>query len=221
MRDDAPRVTLCAHSLMATCPRCYGPLSDHHKCRPRWIRRALFQTLVTFLFILIGLLACGSSALWLQRDFSYVSDNVSRTTVHPVYLSKGDAAIIEALAKEPGRKVVLAKPGSWNPLLGPEFRPIPDAFGAPLTPDLNAVASGLAGAYTYAGHWSETPEYAKKREEISIFFSPTLDDAQRASFAKQVKATHLIAPKPTEQLDLSRLGKTIIQGDRFDLVRLP
>lgn len=171
--------------------------------------------------ILIGLLACGSSALWLQRDFSYVRDNVSRTTVHPVYLSKGDAAIIEALAKEPGRKVVLAKPGSWNPLLGPEFRPIPDAFDAPLTPDLNAVACGLAGAYTYAGHWSETPEYTKKREEISIFFSPALEDAQRASFAKQVRATHIIAPKSTEQSDLSRLGKIIVQGDRFDLVRLP
>lgn len=62
MRDEALHVTLCAHSLMATCPRCFGPLNDHHKCRPRWIKRALFQTLVTFLFILVGLLV--STAFW-------------------------------------------------------------------------------------------------------------------------------------------------------------
>lgn len=62
MRDEDPRATLSAHSLMATCPRCYGPLNDHHKCRPRWIRRALFQTLVTFVFILVGILV--SSAFW-------------------------------------------------------------------------------------------------------------------------------------------------------------
>lgn len=24
---------------MATCPRCLGPLSEGHKCRPVWVRR--------------------------------------------------------------------------------------------------------------------------------------------------------------------------------------
>lgn len=47
---------------MATCPRCYGPLNDHHKCRPRWVRRVLLQILVTFLFILFGILV--STAFW-------------------------------------------------------------------------------------------------------------------------------------------------------------
>lgn len=62
MRDADRHATLGAHSLMATCPRCYGPLNDRHKCRPRWIRRALFQTLVTFLFILFGILV--ATAFW-------------------------------------------------------------------------------------------------------------------------------------------------------------
>jgi hypothetical protein len=24
---------------MATCPKCYGPLSENHVCRPIWVRR--------------------------------------------------------------------------------------------------------------------------------------------------------------------------------------
>lgn len=62
MCNDDSRATLGVHSLMATCPRCYGPLNNHHKCRPRWIKRALFQILVTFLFVLLGILV--STAFW-------------------------------------------------------------------------------------------------------------------------------------------------------------
>lgn len=47
---------------MATCPRCLGPLNDHHKCRPRWVRRVLFQLLITVLFALVGALV--STAFW-------------------------------------------------------------------------------------------------------------------------------------------------------------
>lgn len=47
---------------MATCPRCYGPLNEHHKCRPRWIRRLFFQSLVTVLVALVGALV--SVAFW-------------------------------------------------------------------------------------------------------------------------------------------------------------
>lgn len=41
---------------MATCPRCYGPLNEHHKCRPRWVRRLIVQALVITLFALVGVL---------------------------------------------------------------------------------------------------------------------------------------------------------------------
>lgn len=41
---------------MATCPRCYGPLNEHHKCRPRWVRRLIVQVLVIILFALVGIL---------------------------------------------------------------------------------------------------------------------------------------------------------------------
>ncbi len=47
---------------MATCPRCYGPLNDHHRCRPRWIKRAISQLLSTVLVALVGALV--SVAFW-------------------------------------------------------------------------------------------------------------------------------------------------------------
>ena len=34
---------------MATCPRCLGPLSDGHKCRPIWIKRVGRQASASFL----------------------------------------------------------------------------------------------------------------------------------------------------------------------------
>ncbi len=47
---------------MATCPRCYGPLNDHHRCRPRWIKRALRQAVITVVVALVGALV--SVAFW-------------------------------------------------------------------------------------------------------------------------------------------------------------
>lgn len=47
---------------MATCPRCYGPLNDHHRCRPRWVRRALRRGFITLLAAMLGALI--SIAFW-------------------------------------------------------------------------------------------------------------------------------------------------------------
>lgn len=47
---------------MATCPRCYGPLNDHHRCRPRWVRRAIRKSFITIAVALFGALI--SVALW-------------------------------------------------------------------------------------------------------------------------------------------------------------
>lgn len=41
---------------MATCPRCYGPLNAHHKCRPRWVRRLIRDAFITVIVALVGAL---------------------------------------------------------------------------------------------------------------------------------------------------------------------
>lgn len=51
---------------MATCPRCYGPLSDHHRCRPRWVRRAIRYSIITVSLALVGGLI--QLALWPHHD---------------------------------------------------------------------------------------------------------------------------------------------------------
>ena len=39
---------------MATCPRCLGPLSDGHKCKPIWIKRLRHQVTASILGGLFG-----------------------------------------------------------------------------------------------------------------------------------------------------------------------
>ncbi len=39
---------------MATCPRCLGPLSEGHRCRPIWIKRLKRQLSFTLVGGLLG-----------------------------------------------------------------------------------------------------------------------------------------------------------------------
>ena len=39
---------------MATCPRCLGPLSEGHHCRPIWIKRLRRQVIASFLGGIFG-----------------------------------------------------------------------------------------------------------------------------------------------------------------------
>lgn len=39
---------------MATCPRCLGPLSEGHRCRPVWVRRLRRQVGATLIGGLFG-----------------------------------------------------------------------------------------------------------------------------------------------------------------------
>ncbi|MFX8000689.1 hypothetical protein ABTK84_19470, partial [Acinetobacter baumannii] len=90
---------------------------------------------------------------------------VSSTTVHAVFYTKDVPAIIDRLNKAPGRKVIAAPPGIPFRIPGKSLD-----FGPPAMPDLNPVLSGMTGAYTYAGHWSETPRYSERRGLLEKLF---------------------------------------------------
>ncbi len=47
---------------MATCPRCLGPLSEGHKCRPIWVKRLRRQVIASFIGGVIGSFI--QSVLW-------------------------------------------------------------------------------------------------------------------------------------------------------------
>jgi hypothetical protein len=186
------------------------------------LRGALRPLVIALTLLLVG----ATSVRWTLREFDLIHANISNTTLHPVDLEQEAMAALNVLAREPGRKVVLAMPGIR--LQPPD---IPDAFVLYL-PELNPFASGFAGAYAYAGHWSETPDYAERRMEVTRFFLAGTDPAQRRALIEKAGVTHLLAPIPEAfadmpmlaggrgLADLRGLGEIIADGPRFQLIRL-
>ena len=169
----------------------------------------------------VGLIVgCASSLLWVQREMIFIKSNVSSTTVHPVTLSSDIASILKSLDAEPGRKVAVAMPGF------PSVREQKGTFDTPYMPDLNPFASGLSGAYTYAGHWSETPDYNTRRGIATAIFLVQTPDEKRRELLAKTGANYIIAPNPDSfgQLplaDLSPYGEVVKESGAWALIRLP
>ena len=165
--------------------------------------------------------SCLSSILWLQREFLMVRNDVSSTTVHPVVFTQDVRDIVDILNREPaGRRVALAMPGVPFPQENPAW-----PFATPYLPDLNAVLSGMTGVYSYAGHWSETPEYDKRRGEATTFFLTRTSDDMRRAFLADKGVTHLVAPDPVAfpevpLADVTPLGEVVHRGNQFVLIRI-
>jgi hypothetical protein len=175
--------------------------------------------------VLAIMLLCPTSVFWLTRQFNFMKENVSNTTMHPVYLTSDVRRALDHLNRQGGRKIVLAMPGvNWQ-MEDERGEPIVDAFGSPYMPDLNPFISGFTGSYTYAGHWSETPDYGARRSELTRFFLTATSDDQRLAFLKATNATHVLAPVadafPGIPLaDLSAIGEVVAEGPRFRLIEI-
>lgn len=182
--------------------------------------------------ILVILLLSGTSIFWITRREPYlIRNDVSSTTVHPVFLSRDEQEILKLLNKVDDKSVVVAMPGVAAQLMDSGGQPVPDEFATPIMPDLNSIASGLAGLHTYAGHWSETPDYNKRRGLLTTLFSQRMSDRQRHAVLNQIGATYVIQPTletygPSlhalhfELADLSGLGDKVYSGNQFQLIRL-
>jgi arabinosyltransferase C len=180
------------------------------------------------LVMALGIVLLGASGIrWVGRELLFVRANCSRTAIHPVFLTRSVKQIMDRLDADPGRKVVVASPGYLSELFGKnEQETGPVNLLSPALPDFNAIASGLTGAYTYAGHWSETPDYPKKRGLVErIFFSPRLQPEERLAMLKEIGATHVITPAPEAFqgsfiFDFRQLGEIEVDGEPFRLIRL-
>jgi hypothetical protein len=183
----------------------------------------------------LALLAIGASSFrWLFRDFEFIHLNVANTTRHPVFLSPDERKILNILNGLSGRNVLLALPGAANPKPDPENgQPVPDSFISPVLPDLAPIYSGLTGVYSYAGHWSETPNYMEKASETYRFFfsqpfagvHDVMSDGERAAFIAETGATYAVMPTPElfeglPLIDPARLGEVVYNGSQFRLVKL-
>lgn len=190
-------------------------------------RRVLYTSLA---FVLFG----ASSIRWLFRDFQFIKLDVANTTRHPVFLSPDVGAVLDILNRQSGRNVLLALPGQASQARDESTgQPIPDEFESPVLPDLAPICSGFTGVYTYAGHWSETPDYGKCAAEMYRFFfrepmgavHQVMSPAERAEFIAQTGATFAILPSPRAFPGLplvpaSQLGDVVYDGERFELIHL-
>lgn len=164
-------------------------------------------------------LLSASSLLWFQRELLFIKMDVSRTTLHPVFLSHNVEAILDYLNKHrTDRTVVLAMPGIWAPLG-------PDRFDTPYLPDLNPIISGLTGSYTYAGHWSETPRYNERRAALTRFFLSSESEDQARALLNETKADYIVAPVPDSFVqiplrDMRRYGRVVVDGPQFQLIKV-
>ena len=184
----------------------------------------------------VALLTLGlSSFLWTFREIGYATMNVASTTRHPVYLGPDVQRIVRYLEDRPGRHVVVAFPGTKRPLDDGEGHAAPDAFATPNLPDVAPFLSGLAGAYTVAGHWSETPDYGRRASESTRFLLgkavpvdaaghevAPMSDAERAEFVRRYGVEYAVVPVGgvVPNVAPSSLGDVVVPGSQFALVRL-
>jgi arabinosyltransferase C len=204
--------------------------------------RALKENERKLVLGLCAILACATSVRWMGREFELVNQNMSSTTVQPIYLSSDGAKIVDYLNAhvDDRRVVVMAMPGL--PVT------IENEYVTPLVPDLNPILSGFTGVYTYAGHWSETPHYDESTDvtnqadlpyylknrrgtAASFFYSWPLD--KRKDFVKQIGADYIVTAvpenvakltsgmkTPTHIIDERDLGETVVDGTTLRLIKV-
>lgn len=177
--------------------------------------------------VIASVLVLGLTSLcWLVRELHLIGRDVSNTTVHSVFLGHDEQEILRVLnnGSPGGRTVVLAMPGAHSADLDANGNPIPDEFSTPAVTDLNPVVSGLAGVYTYAGHWSETPDYLRRRQEASDVFLTQTSGERRARLLAKIQPDYIVMPAPETYgnavFDLRSLGQVVYDGNRFKLIKV-
>lgn len=176
--------------------------------------------------VLAGILLGATSLRWFARELQFIQTNTSRTSVQNVYLDEDMVKIMAYLNTLQGRHVLIAPAGIPSAAFNKNADQ--EAGGnniAPLVPDLNTIASGLTGIYTYAGHWSETPDYNKRRGVVQGIYFGKGDTQKKLEALKSTGADYAITLDakvfPFEGMfDFTQVGKIVVDGKRFRLIHL-
>jgi arabinosyltransferase C len=173
---------------------------------------------------LCGVVLAATSVRWLGREFELINKNDSTTTVNSVFLTPDEVNILGYLTPRAGGKALtaIALPGIPSSLT---------EVSTPVVSDFNPVLSGFAGAYTYAGHWSETPDYDRRRGQVTSFFFK-MNPGQRVKFIRDVGIDYVISPSPEKLASLAAslkgdvsllrpkdLGPVVYQGKDLWLIQ--
>jgi len=194
------------------------------------LERSTQRLVVALSVIILG----ATSVRWMFREIGFVQNNVANTGRHPVFLGSDVSQIVNYLNGVSGRKIVLALPGAASPAVDSTTnQPIPDEKPSPALPDLAPFASGFTGAYAYAGHWSETPQYERRCGDMYAFFfrepvgsvHRVMSPEERKTFARSIGANFAILPsadfyKSLPLVSAADLGDIVVSGKQFSLVKL-
>ena len=162
--------------------------------------------------------------MWLARETLMATKNISNTTMQSVYWPQEIREFLHFFDRSSDKgDAIIAMPGVA----------VPDDFEKPreyflAVPDLNPVLSGWGGVKSYAGHWSETPEYLAKRTRVmNDMFSPNASRESAYLLMTEAKANYIVAPigeiaaragVPPRDF-YAGLGEIVYEGDQFMLVR--
>ncbi len=157
---------------------------------------------------------CLSSVFWLRRDLELVKLGVSKTVQHNLYLTRDETAIVAKLNEIGNGAGVVAIPGVSDPAMDKQ------AF----ITDLSPILSGLTGVHTFAGHWSETPDYSARRGDVTAFYIQQLTIDERLALLHRWGVEFVVAPRPEAYdgafPDLGQLGETVYNGDQLTLIKV-
>ncbi len=130
-------------------------------------RRALLVT------ALVIALTTPSNIRWLIRDAHNLIRNMANTGMHRVYMEPEEWEAIQWLAQN----------------TSPEE--------AVLTfPSLGVFIPPFAGNRVYAGHWGETPQFAKRLRETLRFLDARRSDTERYELLRRAKVKYIVAFSP-------------------------
>ena len=180
------------------------------------------RTLATVLAVVV---TSATSIRWLSRELFLIKSNASNTSVQALYLEPDVVKILDYLNKQTGRHVFVAPPGVPSVAFQNHTQEGGSDPITPIIPDLNPIASGLTGVYTYAGHWSETPNYNKRRSLLTKLYYGKVSDGERRSILHQIKADYMLVLEANPNLPIptikqSAMGETVVKGTRYSLIHV-
>jgi hypothetical protein len=146
---------------------------------PMWERRPRQAAMVAGLLIVVAL---PSSLLLARRGMRDLLENNRRYLVNlmpPLYLNADQRAALRGVEEQAARREVL---------LGNSL--------------LSNYAPSLSGVRVFFGHWSETPEFARRIGEYSWFLRASTGDGERESFARARGITYVLRDESLDTLFL-------------------
>ncbi len=173
--------------------------------------------------VLLAAILSASNLRWMIRESKMAELNLSNTTVHSIFADKSVTEILNYLRENKKESdVLIAMPGIPSQVTEDVF-----VLGIP---DLNPVMTGWAGIKTYAGHWSETPNYLNKRQEVALALFVSSSTSQTAKpLLQKSNATYVILPNGPYRNALSTPGpeilwegaKTVVETENWLLIKKP